>query len=67
MAAISEAKRRANRKWDEAHRGNYWRCTIVFPAEEKQSVIDQAAAAGLSISEYIRGLIAQDAGTGETE
>jgi len=57
---ISEAKKRANRKWDEAHRSDYWRCTIVFPAEEKQAVIDKASAAGLSLSDYIRGLIAKD-------
>lgn len=58
--AVTEAKRKANRKWDEAHRGNYWRCTIVFPAEEKQKIIDKANAANLSISDYVRGLIEKD-------
>ncbi len=60
MPPLTEARKRANRKWDEAHRGDYWRCTIVFPIEEKDQVMQQAEAAGVSLSEYIRQLIAQD-------
>lgn len=58
--AVSEAQKKATKKWDEAHRSDYWRCTIVFPAEEKQKVIDRAAAVNLSISDYVRGLIEKD-------
>lgn len=59
---VSEARKKANRKWDEAHRGDYWRCTIVFPVEEREQVQAQAAAHGLTVSEYIRSLIEKDRG-----
>lgn len=57
---ISEARKKANQKWDQAHRSDYWRCTIVFPINEKQAVTDRAAALGLSLSDYVRGLIQDD-------
>ena len=56
----SEAKKRANRKWDEAHRADYWRCTIAFRADEKEMVNARAAKLGQTVSEYIRGLVFQD-------
>lgn len=58
--AVSEAKKKANLKWDQAHRADYWRCTIVFPIQEKERVLEQARAAGLSISDYVRQLIDND-------
>lgn len=57
---VSEAKKKANLKWDQAHRADYWRCTIVFPIQEKERVIEQARSAGLSISDYVRQLIDND-------
>ena len=61
---VSDARKKANRKWNEAHSVDYWRCTVMIPAEEKQSVLDKAAARGMSISEYIRFLISRDKGVG---
>ena len=58
--AVSEAKKKANLKWDQASRADDWRATIVFPIEEKQQIIDQAARRGLTLSEYIRTLIEED-------
>lgn len=58
--AVSEAKKKANLKWDQAHRSDYWRATIVFPIAEKETVIEQANAAGLTLSEYIRKLVKDD-------
>ena len=58
--AVSEAKKKANLKWDQAHRADYWRATIVFPIAEKETVIEQANAAGLTLSEYIRKLVKDD-------
>ena len=58
--AVSEAKKKATLKWDQAHRGDYWRATIVFPIAEKEAVIEQASAAGLTLSEYIRKLVKDD-------
>ena len=64
MMAVSEAKKAANRRWDEANRGRYWRATIVFPIEEKEQVMKKAARRGMILSEYIRDLIEKDkAGT----
>ena len=62
--AVSEAKKAANRRWDEANRDRYWRATVVFPVEEKETVMSKAARRGLTLSEYIRELISKDkAGT----
>ena len=57
---ISEAKKRANKKWDEEHRDEYWRATIVFPAEERETVQERARARGQSVSDYIRELVRKD-------
>jgi hypothetical protein len=60
MSKYTEAKRDANRRWDEKNRDRYWRATVVFPVEEKTAVTERAARAGKSLSEYVRGLIAAD-------
>lgn len=57
---ISDAKKAANRKWDEANRGRYWRATVVFPAEDKDKVLRQAEQRNESFSDYVRGLIKRD-------
>lgn len=56
----SDAKKKANRKWNEANKDRYWNCIVMFPAEEKDAVKARAASLGLSVSEYIRGLIHAD-------
>ena len=58
--AASTAQRKASKKWNDAHKEDYWRCTVAIPIGEKQSVLDKAAARGMSISEYIRFLISRD-------
>ncbi len=60
---ISNARRKANRKWDEANRDRYWSCMVRFPAEEKERIAARAAQLGVSISEYIRGLVYADLGS----
>lgn len=57
---ISEAKKRANRKWDEENRERFWRATVVFPAEEKAEVMAAAERRGMSFSDYARRLIRDD-------
>ncbi len=57
---LSEARKRANRKWDEANREKYWRCTVMIPVVEKERIVAQAAKSGKGVSEYIRGLIEED-------
>lgn len=58
--AVSEAKKAANRRWDEANRSRYWRATVVFPIEEKEAVMAKAARRGMILSDYIRYLIDND-------
>ena len=58
--AVSEAKKKSNLKWDRENAYRYWRATIVFPIEEKPAVLARAAALGLSLSDYLRGLCRAD-------
>ena len=57
---ISEARKKANRKWDEANRDRYWQFTIRFPASEKETIVARANQLGLSVSDYIRGRVYVD-------
>lgn len=58
--AISVARKKANRKWDEANRDRYWPCLLRFPAADKQVVAARAADLGVPVSEYIRELVYTD-------
>lgn len=58
--AISEARKKANRKWDEANHDRYWPCFLRFPASEKPAIHARAAELGLPVSEYIRRLVYAD-------
>ena len=60
---ISNARRKANRKWDEANRDRYWSCMVRFPAEDRERIASHAAQLGISISEYIRSLVNADLGS----
>ena len=62
---VSNARKKANRKWDEANRDRYWVCTLRFPAADKQVVVARAAEIGVPVSEYIRNLIYSDLGKTE--
>ena len=62
---VSNARKKANRKWDELNRDRYWVCTLRFPAADKQVVIARAAEIGIPVSEYIRNLIYSDLGKTE--
>ena len=58
--ATSEARKKANRKWDEKNRDRYWQCPLRFPAGDRQVVVARAATLGVPVSEYIRGLVYAD-------
>ena len=62
---VSNARKKANRKWDETNRDRYWQCLLRFPAADKQVVVARAAALGVPVSEYIRGLVYADLGKTE--
>ena len=58
--AISVARKKANRKWDEQNRDRYWQCPLRFPAGDKQVIVARAASLGIPVSEYIRSLVYDD-------
>ena len=62
---VSNARKKANRKWDDLNRDRYWVYTLRFPAADKQVVIARAAEIGVPVSEYIRNLIYSDLGKTE--
>ena len=62
---VSNARKKANRKWDDLNRDRYWQCPLRFPAADKQVVVARAAELGISVSEYIRNLIYSDLGKTE--
>ena len=57
---ISNARKKANRKWDEQNRDRYWPCLLRFPAADKPVIVARAASKGQTVSEYIRGLVYAD-------
>ena len=62
---VSNARKKANRKWDDSNRDRYWQCLLRFPAADKQVVVARAARLGVPVSEYIRGLVYADLGKEE--
>ncbi len=60
----SEAQKRATRKWKEANRDSYWRCTIRVPIGEKEKIVNQAAKRGKTVSRFILDLIDEDIAKG---
>ena len=58
--SLTESRKKANRKWNEAHRDRYWACFVRLPAADRQVIVERASAQGLTVSEYVRGLIYAD-------
>ncbi len=56
----TEARKKANRKWDAENRDRYWPCYLRFPASDKQVIVARADSLGLTVSDYIRGLVYAD-------
>ena len=52
--AITEARKKANHKWDEANRDRYWKCTVRFRAEDKKYLVAAAAREGIPVAEFVR-------------
>lgn len=57
---MSNARKKASRKWDEKNRDRYWPCCLRFPAADKQVIVARAASLGIPVSEYIRSLVYAD-------
>lgn len=57
---ITNARKKANRKWSDANRGRYWPCYLRFPADDKEAIFTRAESLGVPVSEYIRTLVYRD-------
>ena len=52
-AKYTEAKKQANRRWDEANKERYARISLVMPADLKPDIQQAAQAVGLSVNQWI--------------
>ncbi len=65
---ISEAKKRANKKWNDAHmKERYDRVQLVLPAGRKQAVEAHAQSRGESVNGFINRLVRVEMGLSEEE
>ena len=62
MAPMSEARKRANKKWNDANmKDKYDRIQLVVPKGQRDVIKDRAAALGCpSVNAYILGLVEAD-------
>lgn len=51
--AISDARKRANKKWNAANADRYERINLLAPKGQKEVIAAAATAAGESISQYM--------------
>lgn len=49
----TEARKQANKRWDEANKDKYARLALVVPAEMKAPIQQAAQAAGQSVNQWI--------------
>lgn len=61
MAPMSEARKRANKNWNDANmKERYDRIQLVVPKGQREVIKDRAAALGVSVNAYILGLVEAD-------
>ena len=66
--SMSEARRRANKKWNDANMNvKYDHLHVVIPKGRKADVEARAVTAGASLNGYINDLLRGDAGMTEEE
>lgn len=52
-AKYTEARKQANRRWDEANKDRYARVSLVMPADLKPAIQQAAQGDGLSVNQWI--------------
>ncbi len=64
---ISDAKRKANQKWNRANMARkYYRPSVLLPREMQAAIAARVRATkSASVSDYIRRLIDNDLGAGD--
>ena len=66
--ALSEAKKRSNKKWNDANKKNkYDTVTMLIPKGRRQTIKAHAKAHGETISVYLSRLCRADMGLTEDE
>lgn len=55
--SMSEAKKRANKKWDEANKGRYDRVQLILPSGKRDAIKAVADEQNISTNEFIRRAI----------
>ena len=53
MMAMSEARRRANKKWNDANADRYERINLIVPRGTKERIVTEAKRVGENISQYM--------------
>jgi predicted HicB family RNase H-like nuclease len=53
VAKYTEARKQANKRWDEANKDRYARISLVMPADLKPMIQSAARATGLSTNQWI--------------
>ena len=56
----TEARKQANRRWDEANKDRYARISLVVPVDVKPQIEDAAKADGKSVNGWILDLIRRE-------
>lgn len=51
---ITEARKKANHKWDEANRDRSWKCTVRFPTEDEKYLVAAVAKDGTPVAEFVQ-------------
>lgn len=65
MAPMSEARKRANKNWNDANmKERYDRIQLVVPKGQREVIKDHAAALGVSVNAYILSLVEADLARG---
>ncbi len=52
-AKYTDARKQANRRWDEANKDRYARISLVMPSDLKPAIQAAAQASGLSVNQWI--------------
>lgn len=61
MSPISEAQKRANKKWNDAHmKERYDRIQLVVPKGKREEIKARASDLGLTVNAYVLRLIDED-------
>ncbi len=66
--AMTEARKRANKKWNDAHMKEFYeRVTMIVPRGQKKTIEMRAKEIGTGLSGYLNMLVKADLGVSDDE